>query len=82
MATIPHLNGKAAKIIKECSASGEPVFVLRAKDIFSVMAVTEYARIVELYGPLDQELAMGVHDQLEKMKNWQRTHVGEVRYPD
>jgi len=79
---IGRVNGKAAKIIREASDTGEPVFVLRAKDIFSVMAVTEYARLVELYGPMDHEFDEAIHNQLNAMKEWQREHAMEVRYPD
>lgn len=76
------VNAKARKIIAEADETGEPVFVLRAKDIFSVMLVTQYAETIEKYGPQDHEFGEAIHDQLNHMRNWQQANPSRVRYPD
>lgn len=77
----PVLNGKAAKIVREASETGEPVFVLRSKDLLSVLGVLSYLELVERFVS-DPEMQESIHNQLEAMKEWQRDHAGEVRLPD
>ncbi len=69
-------------IAAECVESGEPFFVLRAKDIFSVMAVHNYAKLVDEYGPLDMEFHEGVTLMAHKMREWQQANPDRVKYPD
>lgn len=76
------IRGKAAKIIEEVMQTGEPIFILRAKDIFSVMGVAAYLGQVEQFGPQAFELVRSGSEQLEVMRQWQIDHVGQVRYPD
>lgn len=73
---------KSQKIVKECEETGEPYFVFRAKDILSIFPLKEYERIVEMYGPTDHEMLMGIANAIEEFRTWQREHVGIVRYPD
>ena len=54
---------RSERIAVECVERGEPFFVLRAKDIFAVMAVRNYEKLVEEYGPLDLEF----HEQIAEI---------------
>lgn len=74
--------GKAGEILKKCAVSGEPVFILRAKDIFSVMVIAKYLEIVESYGPSDHEFQATIVNTLQNFKDWQAKNIDKVRYPD
>lgn len=76
------IHGKDAKIIMETRDSGEPIFVLRAKDIFSVLVIREYAKLIAEYGPDETQFLDDIEQRLVEFKKWQREHVGLVRYPD
>lgn len=75
------LHGKAMKIIEECMETGEPIFVLRAKDLLSVLAVAEYRDLLDKYWA-DPQMQEGVGAAFETMRGWQKDHPGEVRLPD
>lgn len=72
----------AESILAKARANGEPVFVFRAKDFFSVMILAHYAEIIEKYGPDDADFHRDVIDHLNEFKQWQRENVDKVRYPD
>ena len=69
-------------IARECVENDEPFFVLRAQDIFSVMAVHNYAKVVDEYGPLNTEFHGAVSDAARAMREWQMAHPERVKYPD
>ncbi len=69
-------------IAAECVESGEPFFVLRAKDIFSVMAVHNYSKLVEEYGPMNIEFHGNIGDLVHEMREWQQANPDRVKYPD
>ncbi len=73
---------KSELIAVECVERDEPFFVLRAKDIFSVMAVHSYAKLTEEYGPLDTEFHEHVTEAAQEMRNWQLANPEHVKYPD
>lgn len=74
--------GKARSIIEKCAETGEPIFVFRARDIFSVRVIADYLREVEQYGPSDHEFQQEIAQGLQTFKDWQHAHPGQVRYPD
>ena len=74
--------GRSANIALECMDSGEPFFVLRAKDIFAVMGVNNYSKLVDEYGPLDVEFHAAVMDVAQEMREWQMANPERVKYPD
>jgi hypothetical protein len=76
------LTGKAAKILAECVTTGEPVFVLRGKDIFTPMGIGAYLRLIEEYGPNDLEMQRSLVELMGEVKEWQKANIAEVRYPD
>ena len=73
---------RSERMVAECVAAEEPFFVLRAKDMFSVMAVHNYAKLVEEYGPLDLEFHGNVGDAVQEMRAWQMANPDRVKYPD
>jgi len=76
------VHGKAAKIIMDVDGTDEPIFVLRAKDIFATMAIVEYLRVVDSYAPDDHEFEESIVNILERFKTWQKENIQRVRYPD
>lgn len=82
MVDVAKIGGKAEKIISEVAETGEPIFILRAKDIFSIQAVTRYINLLEEYGPEAEKIVWGASEQHAIMKAWQRDHIEQVRYPD
>lgn len=74
--------GKARHILEACAETGEPIFVFRARDIFSVRVIADYLREVERYGPSDYQFQEDISRALEEFKAWQHAHTSLVRYPD
>lgn len=79
---VPSRRGDKAQHILESLEEDEPFFIFRAKDIFSIMVLANYAEIIEKYGPDDADFHRDVIDQLLAFKHWQRNNVEKVRYPD
>lgn len=79
---LTQLNAKAQKILKECSDSGEPVFVIRAKDIFSNFVLREYEKLVQEYAPDDHHFVDEIEMLRIQFKDWQRDHTEELHFPD
>lgn len=75
------MHGKAKKIIEECEQTGEPIFVLRSKDLLSVLAVIEYRDLLDKYWA-DPAMMEGVGSALDQMREWQKNNPGLVRLPD
>lgn len=73
---------KSELIVQECLRDDEPFFVLRAKDIFSVMGVHNYLKLVEEYGPVDFDYQEEVARVSINMRNWQTAHPERIKYPD
>lgn len=78
------ISGKAAKIIADCAQSdtGEPIFVLRAQDIFSIMGIAGYLDLIEKFSPNDHNMEAELCDVIEMFKRWQSENRDQVRYPD
>jgi hypothetical protein len=57
----------------------EPVFVLRAKDAFAVLALSEYLAIVT-DGLCDDIYCNEVNAQMTKFSEWQKSHY--IKIPD
>lgn len=78
----PHilLSGKAGHIINSLMRD-EPVFILRAKDILSTMALMHYVGLVETYQPHHEQL-QELTELLNEFRTWQQENRTEVRLPD
>lgn len=77
-----HISGKAAKIIAECAINDEPLFVLRAQDIFSVMGIAGYHKLIEQFSPSDVGMEREIVEAIDEFKRWQANNRETVRYPD
>lgn len=73
---------KTQKILDECRASGEPIFVIRAKDILAPMLVAEYYELIEKYCPRQHHFHGQVAEIQDQMLDWQRANGDKVGYPD
>lgn len=73
---------KGERIVRQCVASGEPFFVLRAKDLLSVGPLKAYRDAVDEYEGDDPSMVIGVTEQLEAFKRWQRANPDKIRLPD
>ncbi len=73
---------RSERIALECMENHEPFFVLRAKDIFAVMGVNNYSKLVDEYGPLDVEFHEAILDVAQDMREWQMANPERVKYPD
>ena len=74
--------GRAKHILEACAGSGEPVFILRARDFFAIMAINHYLQVVEEFGPTNLDFQREIVDTLSGFKNWQRANSDKVRFPD
>ncbi len=72
----------AESILASAQEQDEPVFVMRAKDLFSVPMLYQYLEKVELHGPANLEFHDAIVDLIEEFKTWQKRNQGKVRYPD
>ena len=73
-----------ARIFREAAASGEPVFVIRAKDILAVDALLAYG---ELYGHLgvagqDPAFVVALAELEADMRQWRNAHMAQLKVPD
>jgi hypothetical protein len=72
----------AVDIMTKAFANDEPVFVLRAKDFFAVQVVVHYQQLIETVGPNNLELQEDMAKLVKAFRDWQGSHMGQVRYPD
>lgn len=77
-----HTPHDARAIFDACETTGEPVFILRAKDIFAPQMVMRYLEQVELFGPTNGDFAAEIHAHAIAMREWQTSHMAQVKYPD
>lgn len=74
------VSGKAGEILQHLHP-GEPVFILRAKDILSTFALDEYAKFVEKFSPHSPQLA-SIVDVTNDFRSWQVANPDKVKLPD
>ena len=72
----------AEGIVRKAFENGEPVFVLRAKDIFSLPIISRYLNMVRTRGPTNSDYEKDIENIFQAFRTWQEDHVGQVRYPD
>lgn len=78
----PPTNPRSLEILRKCEEAGEPAFVFRARDFFSIMVLSYYADVIERYGPDDADFHRDVVIALGDFKDWQKANINQVRYPD
>src|SRR5438309_248470 len=66
-----YFDPKAEKIFRECSESGEPMIIFRAKDVLSLMVIAHYQSLLEMYIPEN----FGFHERVAakalEVRQWQ-----------
>jgi hypothetical protein len=72
----------AEGIVHSAFENGEPVFVLRAKDIFALPTISKYLGQVRAYGPTNSDFEKDIENIFQAFRSWQESHIGQVRYPD
>ena len=72
---------KAEKIIQECKVTGEPYFVIRAKDLLSVNAITDY-KILSVYQKCSDEFINDLDRVIEDFEIWQKYNPTKLKNPD
>lgn len=75
-------DAKGPKIVAECEASGEPYFVLRAKDVFSLEALIHYLELFVRRGPDDESYSDAITSCASEFVHWRDHNPEKVRYPD
>lgn len=84
--TLPNTGVQVSKsaegIVRAAFENGEPVFVLRAKDIFALPAIAGYLSRVRQYGPTNPQYEADIEHIFQAFRTWQEQNIGQVRYPD
>jgi len=83
---IPYSKAKTSKsaqdILNKADERDEPVFIIRAKDIFALPTLNYYIAQVKNYGPSSPDFLQELHSIREAMKSWRDDNVERVHYPD
>lgn len=69
------------RIVRECEESGEPFFVLRAKDRLAPAGVAAYGDVAEA-NDCDEDFLGRVNDRVAEFQAWQEANPGRVKTPD
>ena len=73
---------KEQKILTQCHETGEPIFIFRAKDFFSIQVLQFYLHLVEEFGPDNLDFQQSIVEGVNNFRDWQRENMAKVRYPD
>ena len=83
---LPHtgveVHKSAARMVDEAGFEGEPVFVIRAKDLLSVPVITEYIDMMRRFGSADPVFEEDMRNIRAEFIAWQKDNPERVRYPD
>lgn len=80
MTPVVPVTGKAGEILQHLHP-GEPVFVLRAQDVLSVLNMNHYLTLIETYSPHSDQ-AQSITDMIGSFLSWQRANPSLVKLPD
>ncbi len=83
------LSGKYGKIIVEhdskslsLNGSDEPVFMVRARDVYGPLALVAYKQAAVSGGRGSADLERSVNEQLDAFREWQKSHPHLLKAPD
>jgi len=68
------------RIFEEATGSGEPVFVIRAKDILGPAAILAYASLAD--DTATPEFMEALHDLEGEFHAWRAANPDEIKVPD
>lgn len=69
------------KMIQTCQETGEPIFVLRAKDKCSIAAIGSYNMACTLLN-VDTEQLQETQSMFREFLKWQDNNADKVKIPD
>jgi hypothetical protein len=72
---------KDKQLIEDAEKNGTPIFVLSAKDKFSVMVLYEYLSLCKI-SVCSPEHVGGVQDRIIEFNEWQNSNNKKVKRPD
>jgi hypothetical protein len=73
---------KGRRIVDECENSGEPYFVVRAKDVLSIMTLVEYQRLIDTYRPSNHVMGQQISEIRAQFAKWMDENPEQVHLPD
>ena len=69
------------QIISSCKINdNEPFIILRAKDLCSFSALTEYNK--QIAGKVTPEFQKGIDEIVEEFRTWRSKHLKKIKFPD
>lgn len=74
------IKGKAAYILDTLHPE-EPIFVLRAKDLLSPLALLAYRDLIDQYNP-GGDIARDINAAISAFRLWQTGNPDRVKFPD
>jgi hypothetical protein len=75
------IGGKAGEILASLD-EGEPIFILRARDLLSTLTIRHYASLVEDYLFMGGNQLKNIVMMANEFAEWQRKNPGKVHLPD
>ena len=68
--------------IKEIMESGEPIFVMRAKDKSAVAALEYYRDNTQIYDSNISDWQADLNVVIDKFEEWETKNPDKMKYPD
>ena len=62
--------------------SDEPIFILRAKDVFSSATIIKYTEFMIKSGGFTPELEESMHKIIDSFLDWQENNTDQIKFPD
>lgn len=75
------MTASEAKAYLDRIPEDEPVFVLRAQDVLSMLTIREWLRMAERFEVRERKIA-GAEDDLQQFREWRHSHSSRVKLPD
>lgn len=72
----------AKEIIEKARDNNEPIFIVRAKDYYSLVAVQSYDIAIQRDCVLSNDFKDEIHQICEDFVNWRFENKEQVRKPD
>lgn len=69
-------------IVEDCMKKGEPFFVVRAKDQYSIFALKGYITAINGIGSINEAFKASVQDILKRFQTWRSENYAQVKTPD
>ncbi len=70
------------RILAETSATGEPLFSLRARDLHAVPTLKFYRDEYLRQPVMDTDFISDLENLLDTFERWQNANLAQLKYPD